>query len=377
MKTWDVAVLGLGGVGSAAAYHCARSGMSVLGLDQFTAVHARGSSHGQTRVIRQAYFEHPGYVPLLRRAYENWIELETRAERKLFHRTGIVEIGPSDGVVVPGVLQSANQHHLDVEETEMPEITKRWPMLRGDPAWRAVIETNAGFLSVEESVAAHLELAEREGASCRHEEAVLDWKPTATGIEIKTSARTEFADQMIVAAGAWSQSMLKTLDVQFDVLRKYQYWFPTSENAYTLSAGFPCFFFETIDGYYYGFPKLDSNGIKVARHSGGKRTSHLNSLGDDVDRTDLQKVQTFNRNHLAKLQNDPLMKAGCFYTMTADENFVIDKHPENDRIVIIAGLSGHGFKFTSVLGEIAAEMVQGDNGPDAELFGIGRLLRKS
>ena len=169
---WDVIVLGLGGVGSSAAYHLAAAGLKVLGIDQFAPVHDQGSSHGHTRVIRQAYFEHPAYVPLLRRAYELWDQVEQQTNRELFHRTGLVEIGPSDGIVIPGVKNSAATHGLQIETMSMTELPKRWPAIQGDRSWEVVIESNAGYLRVEDCVAAHLELASRHGAVLRHGETV-------------------------------------------------------------------------------------------------------------------------------------------------------------------------------------------------------------
>ena len=348
-------VVGLGGVGSSAAYHLAKSGAHVLGLDRFGPVHDRGSSHGQTRAIRQAYFEHPSYVPMLRRAYELWDELEQTSGQKLFHRTGIVEIGPADGVVVPGVIRSAREHGLDVDETSMKDISDRWPAMQGDENWRAVVENNAGFLLVEKCVSVHLSLAKRLGAELRHGEDVLAWRRTGRHLEVQTSAGIERTNQLVVAAGAWANEMLADIGIPLNVLRKYQYWFSSDDSGYELDSGFPCFFFETPEGYFYGFPKLGPEGIKVARHSGGQSIDSP-ERADNSDAEDLGRVGKFNSAHLRSLSPIPQHQSGCFYTTTPDEHFVIDKHPKDSKVTIVAGLSGHGFKFTSVLGEIVSSM---------------------
>ncbi len=375
MSNWDVVVLGLGGVGSSAAYHLAKSGLRTLGIDRNPPVHPFGSSHGQSRAIRQAYFEDPAYVPMLRRAYDLWDELEQESGRKLFHRTSIVQIGPANGVVVPGVLRSAAEHGLAVEEIAMPEASKRFPVMHGDVDWRAVIETNAGFLLVEECVRTHLELAAKHGAELQHCKTVNTWKSVGNSIEIQTDDQTIRTDRLVIAAGAWSNQLLSELGIQFKLLRKYQYWFPTSDRRYSIDEGFPCFFYETPEGYFYGFPKLDAAGVKVARHSGGQPINHPTTTEQVADPEDLRLVCEFNAAHLSHLEPAPSKQSKCFYTVTADEHFLIDTHPDNSRIVIVAGLSGHGFKFTSTLGELAASIAQEKNdGFVRNLFRINRLL---
>ena len=366
-------VIGLGGVGSSAAYHLANSGARVLGLDRFGPVHDRGSSHGQTRAIRQAYFEHPAYVPMLRRAYELWDELEQSSGQKLFHRTGLVQIGPADGVVVPGVLRSAQEHGLDVEETSMIDITKRWPAMRGEENWRAVVENSAGFLLVEKCVSAHLDLAKKSGAELRHQDSVIRWRSVSDHIEVETATSTERADKIVVAAGAWASLILSEIGMPLRVLRKYQYWFSPSGSQYELHSGFPCFFFETRHGFFYGFPNIESRGVKVARHSGGQVVEQP-AAAPDQDHDDQKRVKKFNESHLRHLSSDPRSQSGCFYTTTPDEHFVVDTAPCNDRVVVFAGLSGHGFKFTSVLGEMAASIaLNEENNFCLPLFHLARF----
>jgi monomeric sarcosine oxidase len=379
MAIWDAIVIGAGGVGSAAAMHLAKSGARVLGIDQYQPAHDRGSSHGQTRIIRQAYFEHPSYVPLLRRAYELWDELEQNSNRKLFHRTGLVELGPIDGVVIPGVLRSAKTYSLPIETLLPAEVTERWPGIRGNHDWQAVIEKNAGFLKVEECVQTHLDLARQFGCKLMHNCKVHQWKAGPRGVKVVTDQGSEQAAHLLVAGGPWSQTLVPALSGKLRVLRKHLYWFEPERSGFEETDGFPCFFHETSNGFFYGFPSLNGSGVKVARHSGGQPIEQPDNdaAADDFDDTDMQDqqlVSDYVREYLPGLGNRLLKRAKCYYTSTPDEHFVIDHLPDQSNVTIVAGLSGHGFKFTSVLGEIASQLAQGTKSTlDIGPFGIARF----
>lgn len=372
MANWDAIVIGLGGVGSSAIYHLAKAGLRVLGIDQYPPVHDLGSSHGKTRIIRQAYFEHPAYVPLLRRSYQLWDELGQLVGKQLLHRTGLVEIGPREGVVISGVLRSAREHALQVEEFPMSEIMRMWPQLVGEPEWLGVIERDAGYLEVEACVAAHLQLAAEHGAHCQHARHVRKWEMQAGQVVVHTDQSTERSAKLLICGGPWSSELLEGSDLGLRVLRKHQYWYRPQQKGFAASEGFPCFFFETPAGFYYGFPALDESGVKVSRHDGGSPLDH--PVGphpaDDQDR---QKVEAFMAAHLPGIGNDLSAQAGCYYTMTRDEHFVVDIHPQFASVSVVAGLSGHGFKFTSVLGEIASQLVlDGRSSWDTRLFRFNR-----
>lgn len=374
MASWDVIVVGLGGVGSAAACHLAMSGNRVLGIDQFAPTHDRGSSHGKTRVIRQAYFEDPAYVPLLKRAYALWDELEQIAGERLFYRTGLVELGPTNGVVIPGVLRSAREHDLEVEELSVAELTRRWPGIGGHQDWQVVIERNAGFLRVEACVQAHLRTAHQYGASCLHGAKVDGWEVDGEGVSVFIDQSVERADRLVLAGGPWSSQLMSQLGLKLQVLRKHQYWFDPKVAGFELDDGFPCFFHETPEGYFYGFPSIDGSGVKVARHSGGTPVDQP-SEGHADDPHDRTMVDRFVAEFLPGVGEKLVDQAGCYYTVTADEHFVIDRHPEHPQVTIVAGLSGHGFKFTSVLGEIAAQLSSDQaTAHEIELFAIDRDL---
>ncbi len=373
MSHWDVIVLGLGGVGSAAAYHLASQGLRTLGIDQFSPPHDRGSSHGRSRVIRQAYFEDPAYVPLLRRAYELWESLEQQSGSELFCKTGLVEIGPADGVVIRGVKESAMQHDLPIEALSAREVAARWPVFQGESNWAAVIELNAGYLKVEDCVAAHLEQNASDVCELRFQQHVTKLHATESKVSVTTGSVVETADHLIIAAGPWLGKAVPELANHLNVIRKHQYWFEAQPDQWSQSSGTPCFFFDTPEGYFYGFPDHGA-GVKIARHSGGQLipgpTEH-----HEVDQEDDRLTRSFADRYLRGVTNKIISSAGCYYTSTPDEHFIIDHHPEHKNITVVGGLSGHGFKFTSVLGELAATLASG-NVPkfDLSLFRLKRLL---
>ncbi|WP_182867359.1 N-methyl-L-tryptophan oxidase [Stieleria mannarensis] len=377
MANWDAIVIGLGGAGSAAAYHLAARGCRVLGLDQHHRGHALGSSHGKTRIIRQAYFEHPSYVPLLRRAYQLWNELQLAYGEQLYHPTGLVELGPADGVVIPGVLRSAAEHGLAIEELSVDEVAHRWsgfagPRLRQHGDWRAVIEKDAGYLRVEDCVEAHLRLAEQASATLRHDRPVRQWRTTGQGVEVTTDDGIEVAAKLVIAGGPWNGTLLSSHGIRLRVLRKYQYWYRPKLSGYAQHDGFPCFFHETPTGYFYGFPGIGDEGLKVARHSGGTPVESPTSP-HPIDREEQRQIEDFLKGYLPGVGAQLKAQSGCYYTMTADEHFVVDLIPNAPQVAVVAGLSGHGFKFTSVMGELASQLaIDGETMLDTSLLRFGR-----
>jgi monomeric sarcosine oxidase len=353
-QTHDVIVLGLGGVGSATAHHLASMGHRVLGLDRFSPPHRFGSSHGETRIIRKAYFEHVGYVPLLCRAYELWKQLELDHGARLLHLTGLIQIGPPQGMIIPGILESASRFHLPIDRLTMREAENRFPLIRGESSWSAVLEKDAGYLCVEACVDAHLQSAKRMGAQLQFDEPVLDWKATSSGVIVATAKATYSADRLVITAGPWADQWLSRYGVQLRVLRKHLYWYRIGAEGFHETAGFPCFFFETPDGCFYGFPERDSLGLKVARHSGGRRVMVSEDGAHPRDAEDQRLVERFMRDHLPAVSLELTRTEGCYYTMSPDEHFIVDRLPDAPQVTYVAGLSGHGFKFASVLGEMVA-----------------------
>jgi sarcosine oxidase len=357
MEHTEVVVVGTGGVGSAALWHLARRGVRVVGLDRFPPAHDRGSSHGETRIIRLAYFEHPDYVPLLRRAYDLWAELEQASGEDLYRQTGLLEVGPPDGELVTGVRAAAAEHDLVIEDVAPAELATRFPGFVLPDGMEAVFEQRAGYLHVERCVAAHLRLAEREGADVRTGIAVEGWRPDGRGVVVETDRGSIAAERLVVTAGPWASDILADVGLPLRVVRKPMFWFAAGP-VHHVDAGCPEFFYDTPRGAFYGFPAHGPRGVKVAEHSGG-------DLVDDplrVDRSlrdgDLEAVAGFVTAHMPGVDVGRCTHhAVCMYTSTPDGHFVVDRHPEHAQVSYVAGLSGHGFKMAGVLGEVMADLV--------------------
>ena len=373
METYDCIVAGVGGAGSAALYHLAGRGGKILGLDRFQPGHDRGSSHGDTRIIRMAYFEHPGYVPLLKRAHHLWDKLEERRGEKLRFETGLLQAGPEGGLIVEGGLRSAREHLLAVEELGAREAEKRFDGFRLGDSMATVYEKEAGYLLVENCVRAHAEEAVNLGARLETGVNILRWREQGDGISVETDQGTFSAANLIITPGAWAPDLLEELGVSLEVRRKHLYWFRCPGKNYRDSSGFPAFVFETGEGLFYGFPSIDGESIKVARHSGGERVEDPLDIRRDLDEEDLGAVRDFLLRHLPGVEGDLTRHEVCFYTCTPDEHFILDRHPDCERVVFAAGLSGHGFKFTSVLGEMLACMASGEeHGLPVDFLAAGR-----
>lgn len=376
MSHHDVIVLGTGGVGSAALHHLARRGVRVLGLDRFEPGHSRGSSHGETRVIRMAYFEHPDYVPLLRRSYELWEDLQRDTGQDLYRETGLVQIGPPRGEVVAGVLRSAQEHGLAVEEMDQSAVEARFPGFVVPEGEHGVLEKRAGYLRVEDCVKAHHERARTAGAELLTGVTVLSWKAGAGQVEVTTDRGTFTAARLVITAGAWSGRLLADLGIPLRVLRKGLFWFEAASPALRQENGCPIYLYETPRGIFYGFPVIDDKGLKVAMHSGGTPVEDPLTLTHEPDPAEEAHVADFIRRCIPSATTRRTHHMACMYTMSPDGNFIVDRHPSHPEVVFTAGLSGHGFKFTSVLGEIMAQLaLDGRTSHPAGFLGVSRLLR--
>lgn len=356
MKTYDVIVLGAGGVGSAALYELSRRGIRTLGIDRFRPPHDRGSTHGQTRVIRMAYFEHPDYVPLLRESYRLWHELEVTTGRKLFHEVGLLEVGPADGCVVPGVLRAADEHELEIEQLTAVEIERRWPGLRVQDELLGVFERNAGYLLVEDCVETQITAAQSNGAELLCDTIVESWSADGNSIRLETSAGQLSAAKLIIAAGPWADTQLSSVLPKLDVRRKSLFWFDAADSQYDVGRGFPVYLFELSSGVFYGFPRMDGRSMKVAEHSGGTTVDDPLTVNRNIDTNEQQRLEQFLAAHLPAVSRQACDHAVCLYTMSPDEHLILDRHPANANVVFAAGLSGHGYKFTPVLGRALAEL---------------------
>ncbi|MGE4096094.1 MAG: N-methyl-L-tryptophan oxidase [Candidatus Binatia bacterium] len=355
MKQYDCIVIGTGGIGSAALYYLAARNVKALGIDRWSAGHEYGSSHGATRIIRLAYFEHPNYVPLLRRAFTAWAEFGQRCGRDLYRQTGLLQVGFASGHVVPGVLRSAREHNLKVEQLSPSEVRNRFPGFTITEPMQAVFEYNAGYLPVEDCVRAYVSEAKKLGATIVNDESVHAWKTDGSGVTVTTDKRTYTAARVIIAPGAWASALLGDLGVSFTVRRKALFWYE-AETHYRVDTGCPLFLYELPEGIFYGYPQIDSTGVKVGEHSGGQQVEDPLLVERSIDPQDRHTVENFLSTYLPGVSRTLHRHVVCLYTMSADGHFVVDVHPRSPNVIFAAGLSGHGFKFASVLGEILADL---------------------
>lgn len=379
MSSYDVIVLGVGGFGSSACYHAARRGASVLGLEQFTPAHDRGSSHGETRIIRQAYFEHADYVPLLIRAYELWDDLERQTGRKLFYRVGLMISGRPDGAAVRGTRLAAIQHNLPLESVTAGDAERRFPAFRIPDDHDVVFEANAGYLKVEDCTNAHIDLAERYGADLRFQTPVTSWESDGRTITVRTDREEFTGKQLVLAAGAWSSRCLGGLNVPLTVIRKYIAWFPVRPEHRALIQQSPTFFYELGPRQFYGFPSIDGMALKMAEHTGGDPVDDPSSIDRGQSPADVAPLSNFLRHAIPGVDPTPARHSVCMYTRTPDLHFVVDRHPRFENVVIACGFSGHGYKFTSVLGEVLADLaLEGRTSAPIDFLSVNRpALRPS
>ncbi len=356
MEHYDCIVIGTGGVGSAALFHLAQRGADALGIDRFPPGHDRGSSHGDTRLIRLAYMEHPDYVPLLRRAYDLWAQISERCGQQLYTETGLLEVGPPDGCMVPGVLESAREHDLGIEQLTAAEVERRFQGFRVPDTMTAVFEKRAGYLRVEACVLAYLAEAQKLGATLHSNESVHSWQADGQGVVVKTDKGQYAADRLIITPGAWASQLLGDLGIPFIIRRKSLFWYEVSDPVYNMESGCPCYFYETPAGLFYGFPQIGTSGFKVAEHSGGQTLTDPLTPDRDVYSGDQHQVEHFLGTYTPGVSHQRHKHVVCMYTVSPDEHFVLDQHPQYPQVAFTAGLSGHGFKFASVLGEIMTDL---------------------
>jgi sarcosine oxidase len=357
-NSYDVIVVGVGGMGSASAFELARRGRRVLGLEQFALGHDQGSSHGHTRIIRTAYYEHPDYVPLVRRAFERWYDLEQRLGRHLLTECACLSVGAPDSELIEGVRLSAGQHRLPVEDLSATELRDRFPAFRFDGRYVGLLERSAGFLYVDECVRAHVDAARSAGATVHDNEPVRTWRATAAGVEVETDRARYRAAKLVLTAGPWAPRLLAGWGARLRVMRQVVLWFGPRAAAAFRRDVFPIYIADTPEGYIYGLPMLDAHGVKIARHYGAPELAGPSEVDRNATAADETTVRRFLREHLPGADGPCNRRSVCIYTLTPDRHFILDVHPEYATVAIAAGFSGHGFKFAPVVGEIMADLVE-------------------
>jgi sarcosine oxidase len=367
MQSFDVIVVGLGAMGSATLATLARRGLNVLGLEQFELGHHRGSSHGKSRIIRTAYYEHPAYVPLARRAFELWDVLSEEAGHQMLRRQACLNMGSETSEVVRGVLQAAQDHNLPVERLHATQLGERFPMFRLPPGTVGVLEHQAGVLAVEQGVLAQLYLAQQTGnATLSPQTEMLGYRPVEGKIVVETTAGEFQCGQLIVTAGAWTRSILKDAGLPLTVMRQVQHWFRKPSGAGDL----PIFLIETEQAAFYGLAESPiEHGWKISRHYGAPELQHPGEVNWTVTDADVGPLKEFLNQYLPTVDPLPLSSQVCQYTLTPSRDFLIDRVPDQPNITVACGFSGHGYKFAPVVGELLADLAAGKDSPwHAPLF---------
>jgi len=374
-NTYDAIVVGVGGMGSAACYHLARRGKRVLGLERFGIPHRMGSSHGQTRIIRLAYYEHPSYVLLLRRAYELWRELQQAAGEQLLYITGSIDAGPADSWVFKGSWESCKQHDLPHEVLTGAELRRRYPGYHFPPDSAAVVQPDGGFLLPERCIVSHVVAAQALGAEIHGFERVLEWQPLAGGVRVRTDRAVYHADKLVITAGAWEADLLDILRGLAVPERQVLAWLqPTRPDIFQPDV-FPVFNVLVDEGRFYGLPVFGVPGFKFGKYHHLGEATDADTADREVHDYDERMLRQFAARYFPDGCGPTMDLATCLFTNTADNNFIIDLHPTYPQVSFASPCSGHGFKFASVVGEIMADLAElGMTRHDISLFRLERLL---
>ena len=362
-------------MGAAAAWRATAAGLSVAGFDALAPPHTFGSTHGHSRIIREAYFEHPQYVPLVQRAYELWADLEARARTRLFLPTGGLMIGHEDGVVVTGTCRAAAEHGLAVQVWTPEEVASRVPPLGPAPGMIGVFEPRAGVLAPERAVEAMLALATDAGAALHVDEPVVGWDVSASGVTVSTADRVVTARHLVIAAGPWTSRLLGGLRLPLVIERAIQYWYAPGADPRFLPGAFPVFLLEAPDGrMLYGLPD-QGQGLKLAEHHHGAVVDDAGRVDRTVSADERDRFHAWASGWVRGLAPAPADARVCLYTNTPDGDFVLDWHPDAPEVLICSACSGHGFKFAPAIGETIASLVsRGTSAFDLSPFRIARLI---
>ena len=355
--TFDCIIIGIGGFGSGAFYHLAKRGVRVLGIEQFGVAHEKGSSHGETRIIRKAYFEHPDYVPLAKRAYDLWRELEAESGQPLMKLAGVLLAGPPEGEAVGGAKISAARHGILLEEMSPKEAMAHFPGLRFAEEFSIVHEPDSGYLFVEHCVEMHIREAQKRGGVLKTNETVTGWSSDGKSVTVKTDKGEYAAGALIITAGPWALRMLEDLAIPLRVLRKPVFWSQVRPEFQKSIRDWPGFLYELPEGVFYGLPGSDGASLKLAEHTSGQPIENPAEASRQIEPEDQAKIAQFIGRCVPAAVAEMRRHDVCFYTMTPDAHFVIDHHPRYRNVAFGAGFSGHGFKFTGILGQALADLV--------------------
>jgi sarcosine oxidase len=362
-------------MGSATVYQLARRGIKVLGLEQFDIPHELGSSHGVSRIIRLAYAEDPKYVPLLRRAYELWRELENHVGERLLITTGGIDAGLEDSATVKGVLRSCAIHHLSYELLSAASLRKRFPGYRLPSQMVGVYQPDAGFLLSERCIVAHVVAAQELGAQIHARERVIKWRDAKKWLVITTDRGSYRAKKMVITAGPWARVLVPELEQVAVPERQVLIWTQPLRPEFFRLGNFPVFNMEAPEGRFYGYPIYGIPGFKLGKyHHRCQRVDDPDHMDRGCHPDDEEILRVAIRRYFPEADGPTMGMRACLFTNSPDEHFIFGLHPECPKVSIAAGFSGHGFKFCSVVGEIMADLaVSGDTRWDISLFRLDRF----
>lgn len=372
---YDVIVVGVGGMGSAACWQLARRGRRVLGIERFDIPHARGSSHGVSRIIRLPYYEDPAYVPLLFRAYALWAEAERASGERLLVTTGSIDAGPEDDPLFQGALHSARLHGLAHRVMSGTEINDAFPGYRLPAGHRGVYQAQGGLIASERAIVAHVRAAQAAGAEIRARERVLGWeaRPGGEGVVVRTERGRYEAGRLILAAGAWMGALAPPLAGRAVPERQVLAWLQPRRPSLFEVGRFPVFNLQVAEGRYYGFPVYDVPGFKFGRYHHLAEVVDPETMGAEPDLRDEALLRPFAERYFPEGAGPTMALRACMFTNTADEHFVLDLHPRHRQVVLASPCSGHGYKFCSVIGEILADLATtGQSRHEIGFLGLAR-----
>lgn len=375
---YDVVIVGAGSMGMSAGYHLAASGVRTLLIDAFDPPHREGSHHGEPRLIRHAYSGGETYIKLALRAQQLWEEAETLAGVKLLEQSGVLNIADPERYSFRGRAGDAERLGVVTELLSSDEIRHRWSGLTLPDRFEAMYEPNAGYLYSEQCVAAYRRLALSHGAELLVNTPVTGITAHEGSVTVHTPQGDYHAGSAILSAGAWFGTLAEFLPLPIRPVRKVVGWFETQGTAFD-AGHFPGFTLGSSLGGFYGFPSIGGAGIKIGRHDGGAAWQPGETPAPfgaySEDESDLRAaLEAFMPAAAGRL----LRSAVCKYELTPDEDFIIDRHPEHRHIYIAGGFSGHGFKFSSAVGELLSQLVQGDTpAVDIRPFSLARFAPAS
>ena len=356
----EVGVVGLGAAGSMALWQLASRGVEAVGWERHRPGHDRGSSHGESRIIRTAYHEGPQYVPLVREAWDLWLDLERQAGVRLLVPTGALYIGLPDSSVIRGVLDSAARHGVEHRRLGTAELAAAHPqhVLSGGEV--GVLESQAGYLAPEAAVAAAAGRAAGLGARVRDQTEVHSIEPAADSVAVVTSRGTLTVGHVILSAGAWATRLLPQAGMPLEVERVVVAWWPVGDPELYYPSRCPVWIRDLPDGRkFYGFPSTDGATVKFARHHGGRPGADPDHLDREVRADDVDELAAYAAEHLAGIRPEPSRTSVCMYTNTPDGDFLLGSPAGLPRVTVLSACSGHGFKFAPVIGRIGADLATG------------------